>query len=221
MGVEADDPGNEYNWTHTLNGCYELTYWRVGIELAQRWRERRGLARNAEWSSVQESLCRPLPRHWSNGTASAVVYFFDDGSKALVGGATALGQVYACGHLPCTEHMVDARIMRDTIHIAGDTIGFENGYPSDNFDYAMAAARLGEADFAMDILMTTSKANRFNPKNGYWQGFFPAFTPTNGQLLYAVAMLVGGWDAADANRTSPGLPASGWRVKSEGFTKMF
>ena len=115
---------------------------------------------------MQQTLCYPLRRQWSNGSTSATVYYFDDGSEALLGGAGALGQVYACGHLPCVDYGIDAKAMLATLRIAGGQLGFGNGYPSDNFDYAMAAARLGEPGLAADILMATVPANVYNVRNG-------------------------------------------------------
>lgn len=110
--------------------------------------------------------------------------------------------------------------MLSTLDIAGHQLGFGNGFPSDNFDYAMAAGRLGKPDLAAEILMASAKDNVYNPKNGFWQGWYPAFTPTNGQLLYAVALLVAGWDGNDINRTAPGLPVDGWVVRSEGLKRL-
>ena len=48
------------------------------------------------------------------------------------------------------------------------------------------------------------------------------YTPGNGALLSAVAMMVGGgWDG-DGGIAAPGLPQDGsWKVLAEGFHKMF
>ena len=78
----------------------------------------------------------------------------------------------------------------------------------------MAAARLGDADVALEMLLKNEHTNKFNPKNGQWQGFFPLLTSSNGQLMYAVAMLAGGWDGGSF--TWP----SGWSVKAEGFPRL-
>src|SRR5262249_46953217 len=44
----------------TINPTFELTYWRWGLETAQKWRERRGLARDANWDHVLDHLAQPL-----------------------------------------------------------------------------------------------------------------------------------------------------------------
>ncbi len=46
--------------TATLNPTFELTYWRWGLETAQKWRERLGLPRDPEWDRVLEKLAKPL-----------------------------------------------------------------------------------------------------------------------------------------------------------------
>lgn len=215
MGVEGSDPGNEYKWNHTANGCYELTYWRFGLEMAQRWRARLGRSREPRWQAVLDTLCRPKVRQW-NGTG---VYFFDDFSSALIGPSTCLGQLYACGHVPCLDHGIDHEVMRATLRLATADFNFSLAYPGDDTVYAMAAARLGDFGAAIELLTrgTDTATNRYNRNNGHWQGYFPALTSTNGQLLYAVAMLAGGWTGSP-NRTAPGFPISGgWVVKAEGF----
>ena len=44
----------------TWNPTFELSYWSYGLGVAQRWRERLGLGRNAEWDRVIRNLS-PLP----------------------------------------------------------------------------------------------------------------------------------------------------------------
>ena len=227
MGVEGGDPGNEMNYSHTLNSVYENTYWRWGLELAQRWRERAGLEREAGWTEVTESLCYPRVREW-NGTGG--VYFFDDSTATLLGGSSTLGQIYACGHIPCLDYRIDKSVMLSTIVSSLAEVrrtGSGAGFSSDFFDYAMAAARLGQNELAIDLLVNVSGSSTYNPLNGLWSGgggpatgILPLFTPSNGCLLLAVAMLAGGWDG-DGGRAAPGFPGAGWAVRAEGFGKLF
>lgn len=223
MGVEASDPGNEMNWTNTANGCYENVYWRFGLSIAQEWRARQGLPVEPRWAEVSATLCKPQVRNWKGKPA----YFFDDGSTELIGPSTSLGQVYACGHIPCTSHGINTTVMQSTLKMSIAEFNFSNAYPGDNAVYSMAAARLGEYGLAIDLLSdkTNTVTNVYNKNNGFWQGFFPALVGTNGQFLYAVAMLVGGW----GNRTStsgnagtaPGFPVQGWSIEAEGFPGLF
>jgi hypothetical protein len=205
MGVETDGPGmhSRTNWTNTANGCYENTYWLYDLEVAQQWRERQGLPRSREWAAVASTLCRPQQRPW-NGS---LVYFFDGGSNALVGPATALGQLYACGHLPCLNHGINATVMRNTLALSTAVFNWDISYPSDNMVYAMAAARLGQPEVALETFLKNTSTNIYSPRNGNWQGFCPVLTSTPGGLLYAIAMLVGGWDGDGGQPATEGLRA--------------
>ncbi len=42
----------------TWNPTFELTYWREGLDIAQKWRERRGAARNPDWDRVRDKLSK-------------------------------------------------------------------------------------------------------------------------------------------------------------------
>ena len=44
---------------HTLNPTFELTYWRWGLETAQKWRQRLGLPREPKWDHVLTNLAVP------------------------------------------------------------------------------------------------------------------------------------------------------------------
>ena len=44
----------------TLNPTFELTYWRWGLDTAQKWRERLGMPREPEWDRVLAKLAKPL-----------------------------------------------------------------------------------------------------------------------------------------------------------------
>eukprot|EP01050_Picozoa_sp_SAG11_P028469 SAG11_NODE_7615_length_1121_cov_0.768102_2_plen_261_part_01 len=76
MGVENDDPGNSASPMTTLNGVYELTYFRYALGVAQQWRERRGLKPDMDAVKVLQSMCLPRKRTWKNES----VYFFTDAS---------------------------------------------------------------------------------------------------------------------------------------------
>ncbi len=100
---------------------------------------------------------------------------------------------------------------------------------------AMTAARLGETEKAVDILLNDGPGNTYMP-NGHCPqrsdmvrkpGGGPArneiavYLPANGALLSAVAMMAGGWDGAPTGVTAPGFPKNGeWTVRAEGFVPL-
>ena len=124
IGIESSDPGNNAHnapmyprspceadcYNHTWNSMYELVEWRWGLEMAQTWRQRRGLARDASWDTILRTLCAPQLRYLPN--SSQPVYFFDDGSQGLglrrPSLSYTLGNLYACSYLPCEKFGVDS-----------------------------------------------------------------------------------------------------------------
>jgi hypothetical protein len=182
------------------------------LGISQLWRRRNGLAPDPNVSKVLATMCLPRKRQWQNES----VYFFTDASTELIGNATALGQVYACAHVPCMSAGIDRETMRSTLRLSVDAFNFSNAYPGDDRAYAMAAARLHDDGIALDMLLKNEPTNVFNEKNGQWQGFFPLLTSSNGQLMYCIAMLAGGWDNDDGGFTWP----SGWKVTAEGFPRL-
>ena len=83
---------------------------------------------------------------------------------------------------------------------------------------AMCAARLGRPADAVDLLLTASPNFQFDDAGLATGGPFPYF-PSNGGLLYAVAMMAAGWDGAPAGKPTPGFPADDgkWVVRHEGL----
>jgi hypothetical protein len=81
----------------------------------------------------------------------------------------------------------------------------------------MTAARLGETRTAIDGLLMTAEKNRYLRNGHNWQRpNLPCYLPGNGGLLYAVAMMTGGWRGSRGR--APGFPDDGsWTVRSEGL----
>ena len=81
---------------------------------------------------------------------------------------------------------------------------------------AMTAARLGETEIAIDALLMDTQKNRYLPNGHNWQrSNLPCYLPGSGGLLYAVAMMAGGWRDAPA-KPAPGFPDDGsWNVRVE------
>ena len=83
----------------------------------------------------------------------------------------------------------------------------------------MTAARLSDGDTAIDALLMAQNKNRYlaNGHNAQVEGMLPIYLPGNGGLLFAIAMMAGGWDSAP-KKHAPGFPDDGrWIVRAEGF----
>jgi len=194
----------------TTNPAFELSYWRFGLRTAQEWRKRLGLSRRPNWDKVLNDLS-PLP-------VQNEVYVLYEGVRdmwtkfnfehpALTG---------AFGLLPGDG--VDVATMRRTLDQVRAAWDFNHTWGWDFPMLAMCAARLGEADRAVDFLLTSAPGFQFDDRGLATGGPFPYF-PSNGGLLYAVAMMAAGWDGAPT-RNSPGFPTNGqWFVRSENLSR--
>ena len=194
----------------TWNPTFELAYWRFGLSLAQRWRERLGMRRLGDWDRVIEKLS-PLPTR--DGVYLAHENCPQTYSERNHDHPSMLG---ALGVLP--GQGVDAETMRRTLR---KTLAEWKWDQTWGWDYpltAMTAARLGERKIAIDALLMVTEKNRYllNGHN-YQRPNLPCYLPGNGGLLYAIALMAGGWKGAP-NKNAPGFPNDGsWKVQSEGL----
>ena len=121
---------------------------------------------------------------------------------------------------------VDAETMRRTLHAVLERWDFAAKIWG--WDYpmiAMTAARLGEPEIAVEILLRNGPNNAYlnnghcpqrsdvvrRPGEGPGRSEIPAYLPANGALLAAVAMMAAGWDGAPADRPARASRATAGR----------
>ncbi len=191
------------------NPTFELGYWRFGLRTALEWRKRRGQAPKAEWAKVLRDLA-PLPQQ--------------DGLYVLHEGVRDMWSKFNFEHPALTGAYgmlpgdgVDRETMRRTLDKVTAVWDFNRTWGWDFPMLAMCAARLGEPERAMDFLLHPSGGFQFDERGLATGGPFPYF-PSNGALLYAVAMMAAGWDGAPKT-DAPGFPQNGrWKVRWEGLS---
>lgn len=196
--------------SETWNPTFELAYWRFGLSVAQRWRERLGMRRVGDWDRVIEKLS-PLPTR--DGVYLAHENCPQTYTERNRDHPSMLG---ALGVLP--GQGVDSETMRRTLR---KTIAEWKWDETWGWDYpmtAMTAARLGERKIALDALLMVTAKNRYLPNgHNYQRPNLPCYLPGNGGLLYATALMAAGWKGAPKTN-APGFPDDGsWRVRSEGL----
>jgi len=196
----------------TFNPAFELAYWHYGLKKALEWCARLGLPPNEKWEHVLQNLSAlPCRDNLYVNTEAAPNTFAAEGERrdhpALLG-------VY--GLLPGDR--ADRNVARNTLHAVMKSWHWESTWGWDFPLTAMAAARLGEPELAIDALLMDSPKNTFLPNgHNYQTDSLPLYLPGNGGLLTAVAMMAAGWDGAP-HRPAPGFPTNGrWKVRSEGL----
>jgi len=168
------------------------------------------MPRNEKWEYVLKNLA-PLPQNEG-------VYLFCKGwnnsyTELNEGHPDPLGTI---AFLPVTD-VIDADVASKTVKEIFEKWKWENTWGWDFPWGAMAAARMGKPQIAIEILLKDVKKNSYtiNGSNDGW------YFPGNGGLVYAVAMMAAGWDGAP-DKNAPGFPDDGsWVVKWEGLKKAF
>jgi hypothetical protein len=192
----------------TWNPTFELAYWSYGLKVAQQWRERLGMKRNAHWDQIILNLS-PLPAR--DGVYLAHENCPQTFTERNRDHPSMLG---ALGMLPGDE--VDRETMRRTLYKVMKEWRWDETWGWDYPLTAMTAARLGETKIAVDALLMPTEKNRYLPNGHNWQRpSLPCYLPGNGGLLYAVAIMAAGRQGAPSTN-SPGFPSDGsWKVRWE------
>lgn len=202
-----------YDQATSMNPCYELSYWSRGLQIAQQWRERLGLPRDAAWDKAIAHLA-PLPRKDGKYVALESTPDTWDNKESRHDHPSFL---MALGQLPGDG--VDRPTMARTL--AAVLASWDWEAKIWGWDYpmiAMTAARLGEPATAVDVLLKSDSPNNWYTPNGHCRQRedLPVYLPGNGALLAAVAMMAAGWDGAPT-MDAPGFPKAGWVVHAEGL----
>ena len=194
----------------TRDTVFDLAYWRWGLDQAQRWRERMGQTRESHWDAVRDHLA-PLPT--VDGVFVHSAEWHDTYTKRAWEHPDPIGVL---GMLPPMEG-VDHETAHRTVLRVWETWDWTKCWGWDFPWMAMAAARNGEPQIAIEALLKDAGHKNYYDQRGVNTGGPCPYLPGNGGLLYAVAMMAAGWDGASAN-DAPGFPKGGsWVVQWDGL----
>jgi hypothetical protein len=152
----------------TVNPAFEVEYFRWGLQTAQQWRERRGLAREPAWDRVIAQLA-PAPQR--DGlylpVESAPDFWRDAMSERCARNATdpaCLNRdhpsfLMAYGFIGADR--IDVEAMRRTLRATEDYWDLRQTWGWDFPTVAMTAARLGEPEKAVDWLFRDLRNNQW------------------------------------------------------------
>ncbi len=202
----------------TQNPTFELAYWYYGLQVAQRWRARLGLAPEPKWDDILQRLSKLPVRDGRYVEIETAPEMFDSEELPL-----PTSMLMILGFMPQTD-IVDPETVRRTFVEVTRRNGIERWVSWAMGQGALTAARLGDPETAVTILTSQARAARFM-NNGHVRrpkepDGCPAYLPVNASLLLAVGTMAGGWDSAPAG-PAPGFPKDGrWIVRAEGFNRM-
>jgi len=197
----ADEKHLDYD--HNLNPTMEVAYWKWALETAQEWRVRLGMTREPLWDKVINNMAAPTVR---DGVYPAMEIPVENNPSTMT--------TFMDGVLPGKG--IDQVAMRNTLHRVAHADQPQESVTWGTAMMAMCAARLGEPDLAIQLLVGTYTQNPFRP-SGYTirrPDQTPMYMPANGGWLSAVAMMAAGWDGSTGH--APGFPKN-WKVRYEGL----
>ena len=203
----------------SYNHPFELAYWRYGLSVAQQWRERCGLPRHQDWDLLLQQLA-PLPEQDSIYIAGKPLKPFEE--FALKGRSDHPACLAPFALLPVQTVQADSATAVRTLRWVMNHWNWQTTWGWDYGMIAMAAARMGQPDVALQALLIDTQKNTYLPNGHNYQtrDRLRIYLPGNGALLTAVAMMCAGWDNAPSS-PNPGFPRNGqWNVRWEGFHRM-
>jgi len=196
----------------TLNPAFELAYWRYGLKTAADWRERLDLPNEEKWDRVLGGLVHLPKKDGLYQNAENAMHTFEEPGQrrdhpSLLG---VFGML--------ADDTIDAEDYRRTIARVMQSWDWQSTWGWDYPLIAMAAARAGQPETAIDALLMDVPKNRYlNNGHNYQDERLPVYLPGNGGLLAAVAMMAAGWEGSPPVE-APGFPKDGnWVVRHEGL----
>jgi hypothetical protein len=199
----------------TVNPPFELSYWRFALSVAQQWRERAGMERDAKWDDVINRLSPLAEKDGLYLAAESAPQTWQE-RRFTSDHMIVLGAV---GILPQSP-LLKPDIMRRTFDRVWDNWNWDHTWGWDYPTTAMCAARLGEPEKAVNALLMDKQTNTYLPNgHNYQNDRLRIYLPGNGGLLTAVAMMCAGWDGNTV--PTPGFPKNGaWNVRWENLSPL-
>ncbi len=209
----------------TVNPALELSYFHFGLSVAQKWRERLGQPRRAEWDDILAKLSPMastpdgiyLPAERGKGIPDFAQLPAD---SVFYAKATSPEHLSALGVLPFCRVM-DYEKMQKTLQRASENWDWDHLQSGWNFPtLAMNATRVMRPDVAVRALTVNDREDLLLPSgNNYRSDRLRTYMPANGGLLLAAALMCAGWDGCPVD--NPGFPKDGtWEVRWEGLLPM-
>jgi hypothetical protein len=209
----------------SYNHPFELAYWQYGLRVANRWRERQGLERNPRWDDIIEHLS-PLPQDDGLYTAGMPLASTLDEKTAATFQEKSRSDHPAVlgpfGMLPSVLEYGDTIATRKTLDWVMQNWNWPTTWGWDYGMTAMAAARMGQPETALQALLMDTQKNTYlkNGHNFQTSDRLRIYLPGNGALLTAIAMMCAGWDGC-CEPLNPGFPKDGtWNVRWENLQRM-
>ena len=194
----------------TKNPAFEVEYWCFTLRIAMEWARRLG---------------REFPEKWKDVADHMAPIAVKDGRYLAHDNCPDTYEIFAEDHpsMLCAYGLIDSgRIDREVMENSLKKVEECWNYPSLwGWDFAvmcMTAVRLGNPEYAIELLLMDTFKNRYvESGNNFQEGRpdLPLYLPGNGSLLLAAALMTAGYPGSGE---LPGFPKNGqWEVEYEGI----
>ncbi|OTA96679.1 hypothetical protein M434DRAFT_372946 [Hypoxylon sp. CO27-5] len=194
----------------TVNPAFELAYWRFGLDIAIRWKQRQNLVVPGKWVDIRDNIA-PLP---IADDAFAIYEGIPNmwREKATVQDHPAMSAIFGLLPPPSSGPALNMTVVKNTADKIRDLWDLGDCWGWDFPMLAMNSLRLGDVDQAVAYLL--------HPLFEFDDAGYPVggsrvptpYFPGSSSFLVAMAMMAGGWDS------EPGTHfPEGWDVQVEGF----
>lgn len=197
----------------TKDPAFEVEYFVFGLMISVEWYKRLDMKVPPRWIDVIEKMTgSPV----NNGKYQAHAGCMDTFTSAAIDHPSML-----CSYGLIDSGRVDKEIMKTTLEAVTRSWDYDSLWGWDFAVMAMTAARLGQRDMAIDLLLSDTPKNRYVKSGNNAQGKrkdLPLYLPGNGSLLLAMPLLVAG--AEGKLDKLAGFPDDGnWVVEHEDINK--
>ncbi|KAK2607287.1 hypothetical protein N8I77_005972 [Diaporthe amygdali] len=195
----------------TINPTFELAYWRFGLDIAIKWKERQGQSVPDDWVVVRDKLA-PLPVVDNTYPVyEGIPNMWTD--NATTNDHPAMAGIYGWLPPPMSGPPLNLTIVQNTADKILELWDLEESYGWDFSLLAMNHLRLGDVDQAVAYLL--------HPVFQFDDAGYPVggsrvptpYFPNAASLLLATSMMAAGWDG----EPGPHFPEN-WEIRAEGFT---
>jgi hypothetical protein len=194
----------------TRNPTFELAYWRFGLDVAIKWKERQAQEIPPNWLKVRDNLA-PLPV--VDGTYpvyEGIPNMWKDNGTVV--DHPAMSAVFGLLPPPREESKLNISIVQNTADKILELWDLDQSFGWDFPMLAMNALRLSDPDRAVEYLLhPTFQFDDAGYPIGGTRVPTPYF-PSSSSFLLAMAMMAAGWDGSEGAH----FP-KGWSVGVEGF----
>ncbi|KAI1343941.1 Six-hairpin glycosidase-like protein [Xylariaceae sp. FL0016] len=193
----------------TVNPAFELAYWRFGLDVAMKWKERQNLDVPAKWTEVRDHLA-PLPT--ADGAFAVYEGIPDMWTNTTIQDHPAMSAIFGLLPPPSSSPPLNMTVVQSTADKIRNLWDLEDCWGWDFPMLAMNSLRLGDVEQAVTYLL--------HPLFDFDDAGYPIggsrvptpYFPGSSAFLLAMAMMAGGWDG----EPGPHFP-DGWEVEVEGF----